>query len=480
MKRDYKKLAQESPAELLQPGDRVKPGDMYTGTTPMEGEVTEVTPDGKATVMFPDKDVEYSADALSAGEIQRVASGIDGLPRTPSDKPRAPAGMQTDQETGEVTESDEETPAMKGELPVASGGLRLYRKANSSFNVVFPNMEMRDYSKRPYFIHDWFKKVRLAATRNGGFVVTKYNDKLVEAEFRTVEAARRFAGVVCKEFNVPKKRMKGTRVANLQELVSGDEVMYMGEMEVGLFPWEGKVVEVYDDSALIEALPGEDVPEGHREVLKFDQLEKLSKVQPMTKKALMDMEEGDVVKVAGRETTLRRKSGKRGMVQVQEGRHAPIWVALDEVEAPARQKTASAADDQWLSDLDFEADSKPGLPVRTGTVETQSGVEDLKRLVDAYHDSRGTEDYYKSATDVKVEGDKVVVDFGVVDRDGVFDSPAELKDNGDGTFTVDKDWWFSDDQTGEVLARAGDVFTPQGLIDRWNEGAPIIEEDKWA
>lgn len=129
--------------------------------------------------------------------------------------PRAPAGMETDPETGDIRLNDKST----GKTPNPKG-----KKANAPmYRVVFPNMENRPYSTRPHFAHDWFRRMKVSAIRIGGELVMSDNRaRFVTAAFRNQFAADRFALELSKDYYVPLKDIRA--YVEKQALQSFDEL----------------------------------------------------------------------------------------------------------------------------------------------------------------------------------------------------------------------------------------------------------------
>ena len=118
--------------------------------------------------------------------------------------------METDPETGEVKPNDK----TKGLKPVISAIV---------FQVTFPNMEKRSYSKRPYFIHRWFDTIKIAANREGGTLTNRDSrDKMLIAHFRTPRAANDFARLLVADHYVPQKEVRSMskKVAQAPEAVA--------------------------------------------------------------------------------------------------------------------------------------------------------------------------------------------------------------------------------------------------------------------
>lgn len=102
--------------------------------------------------------------------------------------------------------------------------------AKNAYSLTFPNLQVQDYSIRPFFAHGWYKDMHTAAIRDGGDV--DYDDpqqKFVTVDFRTEGAARRFANLLTKEFYVdrqkitseaPVQRLAGKKVASVQKLAN--------------------------------------------------------------------------------------------------------------------------------------------------------------------------------------------------------------------------------------------------------------------
>lgn len=332
------------------------------------------------------REVEFGLQEAGASpeEIEQIIHEIltdlqsedfkESLAAKPVGMPRAPAGMETDPETGAVGLSDKSKGIDEDiDDPMDAKGMTgtVGRKMATGFSVTFPNAETIDYSKRPYFVHNWFKDIRREALKQGGVVSSRPKDRVVEAIFASESSVKKFASTLSTQYYVsPKKiHVEKQQTKTAAAFSKGDKVQFMGEMDVGIMPWEGEVVETYDTSALVKALPGEDVPEGHQEVLRYEQLEKIpSGKEARMKMKLDDIPEGSVVAVMGRKVVLRRKEGWSGRVLVQEGKQAPVWVPTDSLELPDAAKTAGVERD-WLDGFGCPEDFSPsdnkgtGLPV---------------------------------------------------------------------------------------------------------------------
>lgn len=111
--------------------------------------------------------------------------------------PRAPAGMETDPETGNVAFSDplEKKPKKVAELV--------------TYKVEFPNMENRPWSVRPHFAHDWFRQMKTSALREGGeLLVGDKRAQFIVVAFRTPRAAREFVTTLHESYYVPGKDIR--------------------------------------------------------------------------------------------------------------------------------------------------------------------------------------------------------------------------------------------------------------------------------
>lgn len=121
------------------------------------------------------------------------------MPKNPLKLPthqKAPAGMTTDPETGEVKPSDE-----------------TQGKEVISYKVTFPNMERQDYSTRPYFTRDWYRDLKTAVIRGGGrFVWDDPAQLFLSVNFRTAVAAYRFAQSLIKSYYVNPKQISSSVV----------------------------------------------------------------------------------------------------------------------------------------------------------------------------------------------------------------------------------------------------------------------------
>jgi len=128
--------------------------------------------------------------------IPRIPKAKDPALENNPGIPRAPAGMETDPETGDVAPND----VTKGLKPNPKP-----KKAQADvFKVTFPNMEKRAWSVRPHFTHNWFKDVKIAAVREGGQIVTDDPGSImVSFHFRTARAARDFTNTVVSQYYVP-------------------------------------------------------------------------------------------------------------------------------------------------------------------------------------------------------------------------------------------------------------------------------------
>lgn len=112
--------------------------------------------------------------------------------------PRAPAGMAVDEETGALemggTLLGEEDPKEDEQRQVTG----------AKFLVSFPNLEMRDYGTRPYFVHRWVDGVRDTMVREGGAWVGAVEDsKRLFANFSDPVAASRFVSFLKLNHHVP-------------------------------------------------------------------------------------------------------------------------------------------------------------------------------------------------------------------------------------------------------------------------------------
>lgn len=124
--------------------------------------------------------------------------GIKDKPLKNPAIPRAPAGMETDPETGDVHPND----TLKG--------LKSPKKAEFPiYKVSFPNMEMRPYSVRPHFAHDWFRQMKTAVIREGGELLS--GDKkaqFITVSFRTPRAAQEFIRALNANHYVPQRDIR--------------------------------------------------------------------------------------------------------------------------------------------------------------------------------------------------------------------------------------------------------------------------------
>lgn len=106
--------------------------------------------------------------------------------------PRAPAGMETDPETGDILLNDKS----KGLKPVKAELVR--------YRVAFPNMETRPYSIRPHFAHDWYRSMKKSAIREGGeMLIDDKRATFLTVGFRTPRAAYEFIKTLCVVHYVP-------------------------------------------------------------------------------------------------------------------------------------------------------------------------------------------------------------------------------------------------------------------------------------
>jgi len=137
------------------------------------------------------EDLDWMQDGKDKKEDKKEADAPAG------GNPKAPAGMATNQESGALEAGETitglEEPADKDP----------FAKVSAHILVSFPNLEMRNYGKRPYFVHKWVESVRDTMVREGGSWVGTMDAKRLFASFRTAQAAARFASYLKLEHHVP-------------------------------------------------------------------------------------------------------------------------------------------------------------------------------------------------------------------------------------------------------------------------------------
>lgn len=189
--------------------------------------------------------------------------------------PRAPQGMEMD-DSGNLTPKDMQEHVLE---PLKLKQSDMIAQEESGFlpatvAVSFPNLLTRPYSKEPYYLRDWYPKVRVLAVRLGGRLKNKLGEIdgiTLTAIFDSVFGSKEFVRRLVSEYHVPMEdiEVRAMEHSSLKfdpssyEDVNGSRV-YLVRTGSRSVPEEGSV---YNEIVHLNHLPRSHWSKGMRVVL---------------------------------------------------------------------------------------------------------------------------------------------------------------------------------------------------------------------